>query len=132
MVKKQKRNGFWGRFDDLMDSLPGYIDEQVNNDFSVVQSGDNSVNTVGRNNRIFSNSSSKSVTVTNGMKIVSETKNGKSKITVNGEEVVPKKFADDLLAAVEHKKTFYGETTYAYKHMVKSVKEYKKYLEKRK
>lgn len=118
-----KRKGFWGKFDDLMGSLPEYIENQVEI---------NSVNSIGNNNTVIQSSrSSKSVTVTNGMKVVAETKNGKTKITINGNEVVTKKEADKLKKTLETMLGGYGENTFYYKKATKALNNYKKYLEKK-
>jgi len=117
-MKKNKRQGFWGRFDELINNLPDYIDKEI-------KAGNNSVNTIGRSNTIIqSSNSSKSVSNMNGINIVSETKNGKSKITINGEQVVPKKYADGLAKQVEG---FRDGEDYS-----KAYENYKKYLEKQK
>lgn len=89
-----KRKGFWGKFDDLFDSLPGYIDEQI-------KSAEGSVNTVGRNNVVINGSSivkqhtvfgsSTSTINQGGKKIEVKTKNGKTTIKVNGKEVYKEK-----------------------------------------
>jgi hypothetical protein len=83
------KKGFWDKFEDMMDSLPDYIDKQVNS------------TTIGSGNVIQTSSRGKSTQIVNGTKIVTESVNGKQKITINGEEVVPKKYADDLYSALE-------------------------------
>lgn len=89
------KKGFWDRFSDMMDSLPEYIDGEIN---SV---GDNSISTVGSNNvvSISGNSSikqtsrlgkSSSVIKQGGHKIVITTKGKETTIEVDGKEYVPK------------------------------------------
>ena len=121
----KKRGGFWGRFDDLMEGLPDYIDSQI-------EVGDNSVNSIGNNNTVVQSShSGKSITISNGIKVVTETKNGKSKITINGEEVVPKKYADELYNALDINKPI-ESSPIKMKVALGALNNYKKYLEKRK
>ena len=92
-MTKRKRTGFWGKFDELMDSMPGLDDDMF--------AGDNEVHVNGRSNNVVVNgnskikqsssfSSSTSSIVQGGKKIVIKTKNGKTTITVNGKEYVPK------------------------------------------
>ncbi len=95
-----KEKGFWGKFEELMSSLPGHIDEEIQKIERSVESGDNSISTVGSNNVVISGNSfieqtsrfnsSSSTIVQGGKKIVITTKNGKITITVNGKEYVPK------------------------------------------
>jgi hypothetical protein len=76
-----KRKGFWGKFDDLMDSLPGYIDDQMKDAKKEVKK---------RGANIVNISSSTSEIWQNGKKIVVKTVNGKTTVKVNGKEYVPK------------------------------------------
>ena len=95
-----KEKGFWGKFEELMSSLPGHIDEEIQKIERSVESGDNSISTVGSNNVVISGNnsikqtsrfnSSSSTIVQGGKKIVITTKNGKTTITVDGKEYVPK------------------------------------------
>ncbi len=81
------RKGFWGKFDDLMDSLPEVIN-------------DASINTIGDNNTVYTSNStvkqvsfggsSKSTIKQGGNTIVISTKKGKTTVTVNGKEYVEK------------------------------------------
>lgn len=125
-MAKEKRKGFWGKFDKLMDNLPDYIDEQI-------KAGDNSVSSIGNNNIVTqSSSSSKSVSIVNGTKIVTESKNGKTKTTINGEEMVTKKEADKLAKTLKTMLGGYGESTFYHKEATKALKNYEKYLGKNK
>lgn len=82
----KKKPGFWAKVDDLIDSLPEYINGEIN--------------TVGKNNIVINGSnsvtqsstfgSSVSTITQGGKKIVIKTKNGKTTVTVNGNEYVPK------------------------------------------
>lgn len=92
------RKGFWGKFDELIDAIPGYIDEQI-------EAGDNSITTVGSNNVVSigggssikqTSSFGKSSTVIKqgGKKIVVTTQNGNTIITVDGKEYIPKEEVD--------------------------------------
>jgi len=72
------RKGFWGKFDELMDALPGYIDSQIEE-----ASGDGK-------GWFTSKSVSTSTTITNGKKVEVKTVNGKTTIKVNGKEYVEK------------------------------------------
>lgn len=79
------RKGFWGKFDDLMDSLPGYIEEQT-------EKAKKSGNYTESNTVTINNISTSTTTVRqNGKKIVVQAKNGKTTITVDGKEYVEKK-----------------------------------------
>lgn len=85
-----RRKGFWGKFDDLFESLPEYIDGEI-------KAAENSVNTIGNNNVVINGSSivkqrtvfgsSTSTINQGGKKIVVKTKNNKTTISVNGKEV---------------------------------------------
>lgn len=77
------RKGFWGKFDDLMDSLPGYIEEQTD---KAKKDG-----TYHETIQTSSYSSSTSTINQDGKKIKVVTKNGKTTITVDGKEYVEKK-----------------------------------------
>ena len=88
------KKGFWGKFDEMMDALPDYIEKHVD-------SVTNEVNISGSGNVVQTSSRGKSVQIVNGTKIVTEKVNGNTKTTINGEEVVPKKYADDLYSALE-------------------------------
>ena len=85
------KKGFWSKFDELMDSLPEY----VNNEIEIAQSGSNMI--IGNNNSSIKQSSafgsSSSTIVQGGNKIKITTKNGKTTIKVNGKEYVEKKDA---------------------------------------
>lgn len=80
------KKGFWGKFSDLMDSLPKYIGDEINS--------------IGEGNKISSKSSSlfqsskysssTSTIVQGGKNIKIVTKNGKTTITVNGKEYIEK------------------------------------------
>lgn len=76
------KKGFWDKFDDLMESLPNHIN--------------NEITTVGSMNKISTSGSSivqsgdKTQITQNGDKIVITSKRGKLKITVNGKEYVEK------------------------------------------
>jgi frataxin-like iron-binding protein CyaY len=72
-------NKLWKKFDELMDSLPDYIDEQVDK-----FTGGNSVVQTS------SNGSSTTTIMQNGKKIVVKTTHKKTTITVNGKEYVEK------------------------------------------
>jgi len=65
---------FWKKFDDLLDSVPDYIEEETRSIQKQVSSG-----------------SSISTVIQNGKKIVVKTVNGKTTVTVNGKEYVEKK-----------------------------------------
>lgn len=80
------KKGFWGKFDALMDSLPDYIDSEINSagNNNVVINGNSSV----KQTTVFG--SSKSVINQGGKKIVVSTKNGKTTITVDGKEYTEK------------------------------------------
>jgi hypothetical protein len=68
---------FWKKFDDMMEELPRYIDEQVK---------------VGMDfGKGFSKSVSTSTVIQDGNKIVIKTVNGKTTIKINGKEYVEKK-----------------------------------------
>lgn len=74
------KKAFWKKFDSLMDSLPEYIESEIN--------------TVGENNIVIQKSTSginKSTVTHNGDKIEVITKNGKTTIKVNSKEYVEKK-----------------------------------------
>lgn len=74
---------FWKKFDDMMDALSGYIDDQI----SKVE---NNVN-IDQSSHSLYNSVSTSTIIQNGKKIIIETKNGKITIKMNGKEYVEKK-----------------------------------------
>ena len=74
---------FWDKFENLMDELPDYIESQVD---KAHKNGDYT---------------SRSVQVSNGTTVVTTKKNGKTKTTVNGKEVVPKDLADELYNTLE-------------------------------
>jgi len=78
------KNVFWKNFENLMDSLPEYIDDEINSVGSnnVIINGNSSV----RQKSSFS--SSTSVISQGGNKIEVTTKNGKTTIKVNGKEYV--------------------------------------------
>jgi carbonic anhydrase len=74
------KNKFWDHFDKLMSSLPGYINEEIEDNTKEYKSS----------NGLFT---SKSVTVTsmqNGKTIKVKTVNGKTTVTVNGKEYIEK------------------------------------------
>lgn len=77
-----KRKGFWGKFDDLMDALPDYINSEVNNSTSISQRKTETVSIPG-----MSFSSNTSEINQDGRKIVIKTKNKLMTITVNGKVV---------------------------------------------
>lgn len=119
MAKKKK--DFWDKFGDMMDGLGDYLEEKADTLNEYVDKKD------------FNYTSIKSVTEQNGVKIVTNTVNGKSTITINGEEMVPKSLADDLYSALE---TFVKSTpiesasTKASAAVSKACKNYDKYKEK--
>lgn len=75
------KSKFWDKFDNLMDALPGYIDEQIDK-----AEKDHS-------GMFTSKSVTTSTTITNGKKIEVKTVNGKTTIKVNGKEYVEKESA---------------------------------------
>lgn len=80
------KKGFWDKFGDLMDSIPDYIDSEIN---SV---GENNV-VINGNSSVVQKSSfgtSRSTISQGGNKIEIVTKDGKTTITVNGVEYAPK------------------------------------------
>lgn len=84
------RKGFWGKFDEMMNSLPEYIDEEMKSvEKSITTVGSNNVVSVSGNTSIKQSSkfgSSSSTIVQGGNKIVITTKNKKTTIKVNGKE----------------------------------------------
>ena len=82
MKKKNNWKDFWKKFDDIFASMDELIDEE-----------DDSINTIGNNNRIFNKSYSSSTTtnIINGDKVVVKTVNGKTTVTINGKKYVPEK-----------------------------------------
>ena len=78
-----KRKGFWGKFDNLMEALPDYIEEQTE---KAKKSG-----TYSETITTSSYSSSTSTIHQDGKKIKVVTKNGKTTITVDGKEYVEKR-----------------------------------------
>lgn len=78
--------GFWKKFDELMDSIPDYIEEQVDKLGDSIDkfTGSNSVNQVSINGK------STTTIMQNGKKIVIKSVNRKTSITVNGKEYVEK------------------------------------------
>ena len=90
----KKRTGFWGKFDDLMDSLPEHIDNEF-------RTSHRETTTIGKNNVVVNGSGSSvkqsssfgtstSTIVQGGKKVVIKTKNGKTTVSVNGTEYGPK------------------------------------------
>lgn len=79
-------NKFWKKFDELMDSLPDYIEEQVDKFGDSIDkfTDDNSVSQVSVNGK------STTTIMQNGKKIVIKSVNKKTTITVNGKEYVEK------------------------------------------
>lgn len=80
------KKGFWGKFSDLMNALPEYIDSEIN-----TIGEDNKISTKGSS--LFQSSkysSSTSTIVQGGKNIKIVTKNGKTTITVNGKEYIEK------------------------------------------
>lgn len=81
------RKGFWGKFDDLMSSLPDHIDNEIN-----TVGSDNSIYTSNKSVIQTSSFGKSSTTVKqDGKKIVISTVNGKTVIKVDGVEYLPKK-----------------------------------------
>lgn len=82
-----KRKGFWGKFDDLMDSLPGYIDSEIKYAKKDIVSSRKST-TITLPKMVHTTSSSE--IWQNGKHVIIKTVNGKTTIKVNGKEYVPK------------------------------------------
>lgn len=78
MVKKKQ--DAWDRFEDTMNSLGDVISDW----------GEKTSKTLRGIDMGYGHSSSVSTTIQNGLKVVVKTTNGKTVITVNGKEYVPK------------------------------------------
>ena len=79
------RSKFWDKFEELMDGVGEYIEHETQKAKKAVN---NTVTTIGKNNKInFSSSSSVSTVIQDGKVITVVSARGKTTIEVNGKEV---------------------------------------------
>lgn len=85
MTKQPVKKDFWEKFEDLMDSVGGYISEQVERISDKFESDNDNIVTQST-----INGQSTSTIVQNNNKVVVKTVNGETTIMVNGKEYLPK------------------------------------------